>query len=253
MQYKINEFAKLAAISTRTLRYYDQIDLLKPMITKSSGYRYYGPDEIDRLEQIMYLRTLDVPLKSIKTMLDDADSNHLDMLKSHLHQLNQKRTQLNSLINMLKQSIDAKEKNEAMKDLDKFKGFKKSLIEENAKLYRTEVETKWSNDAYMRSKKAFSNMSKDDYTHFRDLENKILLGLKIAYNEKLKLNAPEMRKIAKMHQEWITMAWGTYNEDAHFQLVDLYVQDDRFKSYYDKYQDGLAQLLRDAVQAYLTK
>ena len=253
MQYKINEFANLASISTRTLRYYDQIGLLKPSSINDAGYRYYGPYEVDRLEQIMYLKALDVPLKTIKKILNAQPLNHLELLNDHLVKLNQKKNHIESIIKMLKQSIEAKERNIVMNDKDKFTEFKNTLINENESQYKDEVESKWGKDAYAQSKKAFSNMSEKDYNHFKALETQILIQLKNAYDQKLALDSKEVIQIVKLHQEWITLAWGSYNKDAHFQLVDMYVDDHRFKAYYDKEQDGLAILLRDAVQHHLAK
>lgn len=49
MEYSINELSKLAKVSKRTLRYYDEINLLSPKRINSSGYRIYGQNEIDKL------------------------------------------------------------------------------------------------------------------------------------------------------------------------------------------------------------
>ncbi len=58
MEYTIQKLGKMAGISTRTLRYYDEIGLLKPARVSSSGYRIYGKTEIDRLQQILFYRAL---------------------------------------------------------------------------------------------------------------------------------------------------------------------------------------------------
>lgn len=58
MEYTVNGLSKLAGVSTRTLRHYDEIGLLKPMKINSSGYRIYGPNEIDQLQQILFFREL---------------------------------------------------------------------------------------------------------------------------------------------------------------------------------------------------
>ena len=54
MEYTIKKIAQLSGISARTLRYYDEIDLLKPARINSSGYRIYGEKEVDRLQQILF-------------------------------------------------------------------------------------------------------------------------------------------------------------------------------------------------------
>ena len=56
MEYSIQELSRLSGVTTRTLRWYDQIGLLKPSRVAESGYRYYGPAEVDRLQDILYYR-----------------------------------------------------------------------------------------------------------------------------------------------------------------------------------------------------
>ena len=76
MEYTIQKLASMAGISSRTLRYYDEIGLLKPIRISSSGYRIYGPAEVDRLQQILFYRTLGVRLESIKDILDAPSLMH---------------------------------------------------------------------------------------------------------------------------------------------------------------------------------
>ncbi|MFH1693948.1 MAG: MerR family transcriptional regulator [Bacillota bacterium] len=244
----IDEFAKLAAISTRTLRYYDQIGLLKPGLISTSGYRFYGSVEVNRLQQIMFFKTLDIPLKKIKEMLDNPKFNNLEKLKHHLEKLQQKRKQLNAIINTLNFTIEASEKKLEMNDKDKFKGFKKTLLKENDDLYKDEIEHKWGKKAYDQSRNAFEGMSEYEYQHFKQLGEKILSELKKAYDNHLDFQSEMMQKIAQLHQEWIRLAWGRYEANTHYQLVEMYVADERFKAYYDKNQEGLADLLKQAVQ-----
>lgn len=253
MKYLITEFAKLASISTRTLRYYDQIGLLKPSITSPAGYRYYGSDEVDKLQQIMFYKTLDIPLKAIKEILDKPEFNHLEKLKEHLEKLQFKKKQLNAIITTLNLTIEATERNLVMQDKDKFSGFKKRVIKENDRIYKEEVEQKWGKKAYDQSRKVFESMSESEYQHFKDLGEKILSELKKGYDAQLDSKSERMQAVARLHQEWIQMAWGRYDADAHYQLVEMYVADERFKAYYDKIQDGLAELLKNAVQYYLQK
>ena len=66
MEYTVQKLAQLAGVSSRTLRYYDEIGILKPARTNSSGYRIYGQQEVDRLQQILFYRELGVTLELIK-------------------------------------------------------------------------------------------------------------------------------------------------------------------------------------------
>lgn len=69
MEYTIKQLSDLAGITPRTLRWYDSQGLLKPGRVTEAGYRLYGPAEVDRLQQILFYRALDLPLAEIRTLL----------------------------------------------------------------------------------------------------------------------------------------------------------------------------------------
>lgn len=77
MEYSIQELSRLSGVTIRTLRWYDQIGLLKPSRVAESGYRYYGGAEVDRLQDILYYRALGVELARIKECLDDPSFDRL--------------------------------------------------------------------------------------------------------------------------------------------------------------------------------
>ena len=78
---KINELASLTGMTTRALRYYDQIGLLKPAEISEAGYRLYDDKALETLQQILFFRELDVPLKQIKAILEIPTFDRLSMLK----------------------------------------------------------------------------------------------------------------------------------------------------------------------------
>ena len=94
MEYSIQELSRLSGVTTRTLRWYDQIGLLKPSRVAESGYRYYGRAEVDRLQDILYYRALGVELARIKECLDDPSFDRLAALERHLAVLEAKREHL---------------------------------------------------------------------------------------------------------------------------------------------------------------
>src|SRR5699024_12753371 len=98
MEYSIQELSRLSGVTTRTLRWYDQIGLLKPSRVAESGYRYYGPAEVDRLQDILFYRALGVELGRIKECLDDPSFNRLAALQSHLAALAAERARADPLI-----------------------------------------------------------------------------------------------------------------------------------------------------------
>src|SRR3954468_24429952 len=98
MEYTVQKLASLTGISTRTLRFYDEIGILKPARINSSGYRIYGQAEVNRLQQILFFRELGVGLDRIKEIVTSLSFNGADALKEHREKLLEKRAQLDSLI-----------------------------------------------------------------------------------------------------------------------------------------------------------
>ena len=94
MEYSIQELSRLSGVTTRTLRWYDQIGLLKPSRVAESGYRYYGGAEVDRLQDILYYRALGVELALIKECLDDPSFDRLAALRNHLAALEAEQERL---------------------------------------------------------------------------------------------------------------------------------------------------------------
>ncbi|WP_239644596.1 MerR family transcriptional regulator [Enterococcus crotali] len=81
--FKISEFSKLTNISPRMLRHYDKLNLLKPKIIQTdNNYRYYTPEQITQVNQILSLKNIGIPLKEIKTFLD-GDVDLADYLAKH--------------------------------------------------------------------------------------------------------------------------------------------------------------------------
>ena len=86
MEYSIHALAKLAGVSARTLRYYDQIGLLGPKGKTEAGYRLYGREEVDLLQQILFYRALGVKLSEIARIVQADDFDKTDALPTELSQ-----------------------------------------------------------------------------------------------------------------------------------------------------------------------
>jgi DNA-binding transcriptional MerR regulator len=95
--YRIQEFAEQAGVTVRALHHYDRLGLLKPERT-DAGYRAYGPRDLERLEQIVALRFLGVPLKRIRTLLERNAVPLGEALRYQRTVLLEKRRQLDRAI-----------------------------------------------------------------------------------------------------------------------------------------------------------
>ena len=124
MEYTVQKLARLSGVSGRTLRYYDQIDLLKPARINSSGYRIYGQKEVDQLQHILFYRELEVSLDEIKKIMNDPEYDEAEALQQHFEKLAKKRARLDRLLETVEKTIASKKGGFSMQDKEKFAGFK---------------------------------------------------------------------------------------------------------------------------------
>lgn len=97
----ISQVAELTGISTRTLQYYDEIGLLKPSGLTPSGYRLYGDQALQRLQQILFFKELDFKLKDIRDILQQPDFDTMEAFRRQKNLLVLKRERLDRLIGLL--------------------------------------------------------------------------------------------------------------------------------------------------------
>lgn len=249
MEYTIQKLARLAGVSTRTLRYYDEIGLLKPARINSSGYRIYGQNEVNLLQQIMFYRELGAQLETIKEIINDPNFDRLEALQEHLEKLIEKRKQIDLLIENVKKTILHEEGRIQMSDKEKFEGFKRKLVEENEAKYGEKVRKRWGEEALKASNQKVLNMSREDYEKATKLAEEVNNTLAEAM-ETGDPGSEIAQKCADLHKQWLIYFWKEYSKEAHAGLAQMYVDDERFKAYYDKIKPGAAEFLRDAIHIY---
>ena len=249
MEYTVQKLSQIAGVSTRTLRYYDEIGILKPARINSSGYRIYGQKEVDYLQQILFYKALGVNLEGIKAIINGPEFDELKALRSHYDKLLKKRKELDQLIANVTKTIMSKERGLLMKDKDKFEGFIKKEIESNENRYGKESRAKYGDEAIDRSNTKLSKMTREDHERLNRLSDEVLETLEAAFKTGDPAG-PLGQKTAKIHGEWLSFYWDKYTKEAHASLVQMYVDDERFTAYYDKICPGMTVFLRDAVKIY---
>lgn len=253
MEYTISALAKLSGVSSRTLRYYDQIKLLQPQRTNSAGYRIYGRQEVDRLQQILYFKSFGLSLETIRGILDEPQASIQTVLLQHYQQLLQERAALDSLLTTLAQTIDYYEGEKTMTDQEKFRYFKEQKIRENEANYGAELREAYGEEIIEQSNQKWQQMTQVDYQALTDNENRLLQLIKELLNEKegKRIPSDKAEKAFAAHQAWLKQAAPFYSAEYHRSLGDMYVQDERFTAYYDqKAGVGSAQLLKQIIDHY---
>ena len=146
LKYSIRKLSELAGVSARTLRYYDEIGLLKPSEISEAGYRYYGERELALLQQILFYRERGFDLKQIRKILYQDDFDIMCALKEHLRELEEQKTHVESLIRTVEQTIRSMKGECEMSDKERFQAFKERVVKGNEERYGAEIREKYGDE-----------------------------------------------------------------------------------------------------------
>jgi DNA-binding transcriptional MerR regulator len=247
--YSIKQLAELAGVTTRTLRFYDSIGLLCPE-RLANGYRVFGPTDVDRLQMIMFYREMDLPLDEIGKLLDSDNTNAGRALSDHLTTLMSRRKRLDMLIETMERTIVARQGGTPMSDKEKFAAFKKEALRENEERYGTEIRERYGDAEVEESNRRFAGMTQEQFAASEDVRDRLEVTLRQALEQGDPASEPA-RRAAELHKEWLCFFWTDYSPEKHKGVTQMYVDDPRFKEYYDKIVPDAAEFLRDAVWAWL--
>lgn len=120
--YTVREVAKLAHTTVKTLHYYHKLGLLIPEQMTEAGYHLYGKKDIERLQQILFYKELDLPLKDIKQLLD-GETDRESMLIQQKYLVEQKIDRLKGLVKTINSSIKSAKEGVDLDMEAMFKGF----------------------------------------------------------------------------------------------------------------------------------
>ncbi|RLE04500.1 MAG: hypothetical protein DRJ13_03520 [Bacteroidetes bacterium] len=241
--YTIKELANLAGVTTRTLRYYDQMGILTPAELGSNNYRYYDHDNLLRLQQILLYRELDVPLKEIQFMLSRPDFQLLPTLKNYQEALHKKNERYQELLRTTQKTINSLNKGINMVENEYFEGFDETQYEE-------ETRDRWSHTSqYKESQRKWSSYSKDQKEEIKEEGGRITLRL-VAENPEVRPDDPEVQEAVRDYYVYLNQYFYTCEVEFLRVLADMWVQDPRFEVNYERIREGGAAFVREAVHIY---
>ncbi len=249
MNYKVKEVAQLVGISVRTLHHYHQIGLLTPSSITSSGYRLYDDGDLERLQQVLFFKELDFNLSEIKEIIDSPNFDRKHALENHRELLYEKMKRLENIIESVNKTIDVMEGKRVMDNKEMFEGFDISEIEKHKEKYAQETRERYGNtDAYAESQRRTSKYSKEDWARIMERQGEIYNKL-AALMDKEPSNL-EVQKVIEENRQHITDSFYNCTVEIYRGLGQLYVNDQRFTKNIDKFKEGLAKFLSDAIKIY---
>lgn len=267
--WSIQEIAKLAGTTSRTLRHYDDIGLLAPSRIAHNGYRHYDQTALVRLQRILLLRELGLGLPQIAEVLDapsapSAEVAEASALETHLAYLREEQNRLARQIAAVATTINALKAGESLMAENMFDGFDHTR-------HKEEVEQRWGNQAYADSDRWWRGMNDAERAQWQQLVADLSRDWIAAAESGAAPESEGAQALAKRHVQWLTGVPGTpasalrpvaepveaQGPDSEAKayvigLGEMYVTDPRFGANYAT-SDGStrgAELVRDALRIY---
>jgi DNA-binding transcriptional MerR regulator len=249
MEWSIQEMAKFANTTSRTLRHYDDVGLLPPRRTGANGYRYYDEASLLRLQRILLLRELGLGLPQIAEVLDRQTSEQL-ALEAHLAWLRQEQQRLQRQIASVTSTIDSLKRGTQIMAEQMFDGFDHTR-------YKAEVEERWGKDAYAKGDAWWRGMSEAERLAWKERAARLTLDWRNAVEAGMTPDSLAAQELAARHVEWLTAIPGTPASTPGGNvrgyvvgLGEMYVADPRFGANYATSEGGGAMFVRDALRIY---
>lgn len=235
---KVKEVSKLTGVSVRTLHHYDNIGLLTPDAVTEVGYRIYSDENLSTLQQILFFRELGFPLKKIKELLESPSFDRQEAFEMQHNMLIEKRNQLDGMIETIEKTIQHGKGEYQMTNEEKFQGFDFS---QNP--YEQEARERWGDKAVDASNKKAAQFGPE----MGEEMNRIYFKL-----AELRHLDPKSDEAQGAIGEWFGFLnkMGSYSLEAFEGLGQMYVDDERFTKNIDKFGEGLAVFMRDAMAVY---
>jgi len=251
--YTVKQLARLSGVSIRTLHHYDTIGLLKPAFTGENRYRYYGREELLRLQDILFHRELGVPLREIGKLLDLQGRDRAAVLAGHREWLDQRIKRSRQLLRTVDRTIAELNGEGTMDDKDLYKGF--------APEKQAEYED-WLVDAYGEGMRHTIEASKALWTGKSEEAVRAALAkgeeaeaeLAARFHAGVGADARELEPMFDRHRQWISSMWGREcAREGYGGMADMYLAHPDFRTRFDKRGEGFTDWLTTAMKAYAAR
>ena len=250
MDWSIQEIARMAGTTSRTLRHYGEIGLLAPSRVGQNGYRYYDRDALVRLQRILLLRDLGLGLPAIGRVLEER-ADAVPALRDHLQWLRSERERLARQIASVESTIHAVEKGAEIMADEMLDGFDHTQ-------YKEEVEQRWGQEAYASSDRWWRSKTPEERAQWQAQQKQLAADWMDAASRGIAPDSQEAQELAQRHYDWLGAIPGTPGHEnggptpAYLTgLADMYVADPRFAANYGG-EEGAA-FVRDALHVFAAR
>lgn len=245
MAWSIAEVARMAKVTSRTLRHYHDIGLLPPARTGPNGYRYYEREQMLRLQEILVLRQLGLGLDTIAEIVQNG-RDRVAALREHHRALLAERDRFQRLADTVATTIRELEEGDVMAKVDHwFEG----MDSETQSRYEAEASERWGAGAVRASKEKVKDWGLEQWQRSGQDWVATLTGLVELIEAGAQPDDPRVYDVLDGHYRWLSQFW-TPNRESYAGLGDLYADDPRFRRNFDGTHPELAEFMRQAMARY---
>jgi DNA-binding transcriptional MerR regulator len=251
--YTVTQLARLSGVSVRTLHHYDEIGLLKPAFTGENRYRYYGREELLRLQDILFHRELGVPLQEIGKLLDLQGRDRAAVLSEHRQWLDQRIKRSRQLLRTIDRTIAELNGESAMDDNELYKGFSPEKQAE----YEDWLVERFGGDMRERiakSKTRVAGLGKGWMAAQKAEAEAVFADLAEAFNAGAAPEDAANGPLLERHRACIAEMWGgPCTPQAYAGVANLYLEHPDFRKNIDKRGPGFTDWLTAGMKAHAAR
>lgn len=245
MEYTVKEVARIAGVTVKTLHYYHKIGLLLPYKVTDAGYRLYGKNELELLQQILFFRELDFSLDNIRIALED-ETKRVDCLRKQKEMLLVRKLRTDCLLNNIEESIIKAMKGETMNIEKMFNGLNKDQWESALSEQNKHIKENYDYDMLKNNPIDVDKLNEQakKAQEFTDL---MINALRNGW----KANDEKVQRLIKNHIEFMNENGIKMDAKMFSDSTKFFLEDDFHRNMYENQQIGLSYYMSFAAEMFL--
>lgn len=239
----VGEVAHLVGVTVRTLHHWDSIGLVKPSERSYAGYRLYSDADIEQLQRVLIYRETGMELVKIQELVS-GNENSAEHLERQRYLLMQRLDRLGRMLEAVDTLLE-----DAMAENNLTPEEKSAILGDSWRPeYEDEAQQRWGEtDEWRQSQEVQSKMSASDWESVKSENDALNSVLAEAMARGVEPGSEEANALAEKHRASLSQ-WFDVTHSKHVLIAMGYTDDDRFRSYYDKRSEGLANWIRKVIE-----
>ncbi|WP_037364862.1 MerR family transcriptional regulator [Nakamurella lactea] len=246
-EFTVGALAELSGVSVRRLHHYDEIGLLVPTARSSAGYRLYSPDDLQRLQRILFYRELGFELAAIATILSDPATTAEEHLQRQHGLLTESIARRRAMLALIERELSARRMGISLTAQERLEVFGGTRLEDHA----DRAEQQWGGDSeqWSQRQQRTARYTKQDWLALRSEQADIHQRLLDAMCAGIPPDDSTVTDLAEEHRRHLERWHHDCDYSVHRRLAEAYRNNERIGRNFDDMAPGLSRYIHDAIVA----